>query len=237
MDNPKNQAFLHAVECSFRVYLEKGSSRSNAKLKPLHGFIAQDLHERLGPDYAIFSQGYEKDHEEKLPGRYQSKAADVSVFRNGIPIAGIAVKFVMQNYKQNSVNYFENMLGETANVRCAGIPYFQILIILDRLPYFDKNNGQLKRWKQLTSHNIDKYVTLSKDDPTCFMHTPDRMLIFVIHSHEAPELTTKQAYFDFYRFHPELRMTSENFGGFGRGVVLNDYDFFMTKISHAILAF
>ena len=132
MDNPKNQAFLHAVECSFRVYLEKGSSRSNAKLKPLHGFIAQDLHERLGPDYAIFSQGYEKDHEEKLPGRYQSKAADVSVFRNGIPIAGIAVKFVMQNYKQNSVNYFENMLGETANVRCAGIPDIQLRLIRDR---------------------------------------------------------------------------------------------------------
>lgn len=237
MDNLKNKAFLRAIEHSFRIYLEIGSSRSTAKLTPLHGFIAQDLHERLGADYDVFSQGYGNDREKKLPGHYQSKAVDVSVFRDGTPIAGIAVKFVMQNYKQNSVNYFENMLGETANIRCAGHPYFQILIILDRLPYFDRNNGLLKRWEQLNQHNLDKYVALSQDDPNRFMHTPDKTLIFVVRSHEATGLSTKQDYFDFYRLHPELEMTHNEYTGFERGIILNDYDLFMAKICHTIFAY
>lgn len=49
--------------------------------------------------------------------------------------AGIGVKFVMQNYFQNSNNYFENILGETAHIRSKRIPYFQIFIIPDILPH------------------------------------------------------------------------------------------------------
>ncbi len=237
MDNPNNQEFLHAVERSFKIYLDKGSSRSNAKLKPLHGFIAQDLHVRLDMDYTIFSQGYESDREKKLPGRYQGKAVDITAFQHNRPAAGIAVKFVMQNYKQNSVNYFENMLGETANVRCAGIPYFQILILLDKLPYFDKNDGQLKRWEQINQHNLDKYVALSEDDPLRYMHTPDKTLIFIVHSMPATDLRTKEEYFDFYRAHPTLEMSQLEYRGFDRGVILNDYDLFMSKICHNILSF
>ena len=237
MDSMANQMFLHSVERSFKAYLEVGTSRSTAKLKPLHGFIAQDLHIRLGEDYQIHAQGYGDDHEKVIPGRYQKKAADIAIYQNGRPLAGIAVKFVMQNYKQNSVNYFENMLGETANIRCAGHPYFQILIILDRLPYFDRNNGLLKRWEQLNQHNLDKYVALSQDDPNRFMHTPDKTLIFVVRSHEATGLSTKQDYFDFYRLHPELEMTHNEYTGFERGIILNDYDLFMAKICHTIFAY
>lgn len=37
-------------------------------------------------------------------------------------VAVINVKMVMSNYSQNKNNYFESMLGETANLRSAGGP-------------------------------------------------------------------------------------------------------------------
>lgn len=236
MGNLRNEAFLHSVELSFRSYLDTGSSRSTAKLKPLHGFIASDLHDRLGDAFEVYAQGYGEGREKQLPGHYQDKAVDIAIYRDQAPIAGIAVKFVMQNYKQNSVNYFENMLGETANIRSTGLPYFQILILLDHLPYFDKNGGQLKHWEQINQHNLNKYVVLSQDNPSRFMHTPNKMLIFVVRSKEAPMIKTKQEYFDFYRNNPHLEMTDNEYESFGRGVVLNDYDCFMSKVCHTIYA-
>ena len=61
-------------------------------------------------------------------GRYINKNVDIVIYKRTV-IAGIGVKFVMQNYSQNSNNYFENMLGETANIRSKNIPYFQIFVI------------------------------------------------------------------------------------------------------------
>ena len=116
-----NQEFL-VVGNSFKKFLETGS-RSNEKLKILHGAIAKDLKSRLGNRYLIQSLGIGNGKE---------------------IIAGIGVKFVMQNYSQNSNNYFENMLGETANIRCANILYFQIFIIPDKLPYY-KNDGTFQK--------------------------------------------------------------------------------------------
>jgi hypothetical protein len=119
-----------------------GTSRSTAKLKPLHGAIAQDIANRLGNNYIVKSQGYGDDKEASIKGRYVDKMVDITIKDRSTrhDVAGIAVKFVMQNYSQNSNNYFENMLGETANIRTANCPYFQIFIILDKLPYY-KNSG------------------------------------------------------------------------------------------------
>ena len=93
---------------SFREFLESGTSRSTAKLKPLHGAIARDLAERLGSDYVVFSQGYKEGKEVKIKGRYIDKAVDITVKKGNIAVAGLSVKFVMQNYSQNSNNYFED---------------------------------------------------------------------------------------------------------------------------------
>ena len=86
-------------------------------------------------------------------GRYVDKKVDITISKKDatmhkdIPVAGIAVKFVMQNYSQNSNNYFENMLGETANIRANKCPYFQIFIILDRLPYYKKETKRITKWE------------------------------------------------------------------------------------------
>ena len=60
----------------------------------------------------------------------------------------------MRNYSQNSNNYFENMLGETANIRSNSIPYFQIFIIFDKVPYYEQG-GIFKKYDNISRHNLD----------------------------------------------------------------------------------
>lgn len=45
-----NQEFLNKVLLSFDSFIQIGTSRSTAKLKPLHGAIANDIHQRLGSE-------------------------------------------------------------------------------------------------------------------------------------------------------------------------------------------
>lgn len=174
-----NEEFLEVIKESFATYLSVGTSRSTAKLKTLHGHIATDLENLLGEEFVIRSQGYGNDKEGSIGGRYYPKNVDITILKNGKPVAGYAVKFVMRNYTQNSNNYFENMLGETANIRANSIPYFQIFIIFEKVPYYS-NGGEFKRYDVISEHNLDKYLALSKDDPSIFFHTPDKTLVVLI---------------------------------------------------------
>ena len=162
-----NDEFLQVIKKSFGVYLDVRTSRSTAKLKPLHGSIAKDLQQKFGSEFTVHSQGFGDDKEHKIDGRYYSKNVDLTVERNGIPVAGYAVKFVVRNYAQNSNNYFVNMLGETANIRTGGVPYFQIFIAFEKTPYFDKDR-KFKKYDVLSDHNIKSILRYQM---TMLMHT------------------------------------------------------------------
>lgn len=231
-----NTDFLKVLSNSFKEFIASGTSRSTAKLKPLHGAIARDLAEKLGPGYEVFSQGYGKDKEAKIKGRYINKAVDIAVKKGEQPVAGLAVKFVMQNYSQNSNNYFENMLGETANIRSGDCPYFQVFIILDKLPYYQRS-GRLSRWETFTEHNAEKYITLSQDNAKVYFHTPNKTLIYIVHIPDNDALSTQQEYMDYYRaLDPALALTNHEYHDFGKSVILNDYETFIDKVYHTILA-
>lgn len=219
---------------SFYEFINSGTSRSTAKLKPLHGAIANDIKLRLGNKYDVKSQGIGDDREHGIEGRYMSKMVDITILENEKPVAGIAVKFVMQNYSQNSNNYFENMLGETANIRSKGIPYFQIFIALDRLPYYDKNQ-QIKKWETFTDHNVEKYIVLSNDNIDKYYHTPNKTLIYIIHIPDCPEeIDTKDKYLDFYKQNFTIELTNKGYKTFGNSVIFNDYQTFINKVYHTI---
>ena len=230
-----NQEFLKVVGNSFKKFLETGS-RSNEKLKILHGAIAKDLKDRLGVGYSVCSLGIGNGKEEKLDGRYIDKVVDITIKRGQKSIAGIGVKFVMQNYSQNSNNYFENMLGETANIRCANIPYFQIFIIPDKLPYYNKD-GWLQKWEEFTIHNAIKYLTLSEDNIQTSIHTPTKTLLFVVHLPDVEEpITDRQSYVDYYEHQSEFIVCESNtqYGDFSSAVIYNDYEDFADKVVHYI---
>ena len=233
-----NAEFLKVISNSFFRFLQKGTSRSTDKLKPLHGAIARDLHRRLGGDYEIISQGYGVDKEAQIQGRYIEKWVDITVTKRRKAVAGLAVKFVMQNYSQNSNNYFENMLGETANIRANKCPYFQIFIILDRLPYYKKDtNKSIQKWETFTEHNAEKYVVLSKDNVDVFFHTPNKTLIYVVHIPDNARLSNQSDYMDYYRnLDFSITVSKDKFDTMESAVVLNDYETFIDKVYHTITA-
>lgn len=232
-----NEEFLSLIGDSFKKYLYTGS-RSNEKLKILHGGIAKDLQNRLGNDYQICSLGIGNGKEVKLNGRYTEKVVDITIKKAGKSVAGIGVKFIMQNYSQNSNNYFENMLGETANIRCANIPYFQIFIIPDILPYFE-DGGTIKKWEKFSHHNSEKYMVLSKDDFESLRHTPVKTLLFVVHLPEIEvEINKKVDYLNYYRKMDTICISKSNndYGKFSNAVIYNDYEEFAKKVVYYILS-
>lgn len=230
-----NEEFLEVIRQSFKKYLEINTSRSTAKLKNLHGSIARDLEEIFGNEYTVISQGYGKGKEYKMQGRYYEKFVDITVSRKGKPIAGYAVKFVMRNYSQNSNNYFENMLGETANIRSNAIPYFQIFIVFDKVPYYEKG-GKFSHYEIVSEHNLDKYIKLSKDDPNTFYHTPDKTLIILLSLKEkSPDYKFKDSgeYADYYdsiiNDEKLLKYSTKIKDTFDDGIIMNDYSDFIKR--------
>ncbi|MBQ9978336.1 MAG: hypothetical protein IJP20_00920 [Clostridia bacterium] len=230
-----NYEFLEVLKQSFLVYLRTGA-RSNEKLKVLHGAISKDIHNRLNDrQYAISSLGYGAGKEKTIDGKYINKAVDITISEKGKAIAGIAVKFVMSNYSQNSNNYFENMLGETANIRSAQIPYFQIFVIPDIIPYFDRS-GNITKWETISAHNLDKYIKLSYDNIDNYMHTPNKTLVYIIHleSTKIADIRTKDEYEDVYLNNSFVVRKSDLRFSFGNTIIYNDYEKFAEKTVYAI---
>lgn len=227
---------LPTLKKSFCKYLET-SSRSNEKLKILHAQIAKDLVSLLGEGYKVYSLGFESGKEHIITGRYVEKVVDITIAdKTDKIVGGIAVKFVMSNYSQNSNNYFENMLGETANIRSASIPYFQILIIPDEIPYY-KEDGIISKAEHLSGHNVAKYLKLSQDNPKNYLHTPDKTLLMVV-ALPKMDLTQVKNRVDYKHayFGVDVKLSNKIANDFGSTVILNDYDTFMNKISHRIKA-
>ena len=236
-----NEDFIEVIRESFATYLSVGTSRSTAKLKTLHGHIAKDLESLLGPEFKIKSQGYGDDKEGSIDGRYYPKNVDITIYNKDKAVAGFAIKFVMRNYSQNSNNYFENMLGETANIRSNSIPYFQIFIIFEKVPYYS-NGGEFKRYDVISSHNLDKYLALSKDDPTIFYHTPDKTLVVLVKLKEKTLnhiFSNTLDYAEYYKSvinDKDLMFYSDKIiDPFDDSVILNDYEDFIIRTYHIIM--
>ena len=231
----KNQQFLNVIRASFKTYLSVGTSQSTAKLKVLHGKIAKDIKELFGSEYTVLSQGIGNNSEGCIQGRYYPKNVDITVSKNGKPVAGYAVKFVMRNYSQNSNNYFENMLGETANIRANSIPYFQIFIVFEKVPYY-KKGGIFQKYDILTEHNLEKYFALSKDDPAAYLHTPDKTLLIILKlkekspSHRFADSKDYAKYYNSVINDADLLDYSDKIEDkFDDSVILNDYEKFIKK--------
>lgn len=230
-----NEQFNAVLSRSYKKYLET-SSRSNKKLEILHGEIAFDLQKRLGDEYTIKSLGFKEGKESRIEGRYVEKAVDIAIFKDFKSLGGIAVKYVMSNYSQNSNNYFENMLGETANLRTNGKAYFQLIIIPKHIPYF-KKDGTIGRIEEINSHYIQKYLKLSEDNIDNFMHTPTKTLLCLIETPaiDINKITSIAQYKEHLLNLSEININLCNDQyHFNNSVIYNDYNQFIEKIVNYI---
>jgi hypothetical protein len=132
------QEFLKAIGQSYANYKAYGS-RSTRKLEPLHKYVTETLRRIWGADYTIGSM--EPNNKEIIvEGKYYPKRIDVTVTQNADPIFCLGIKFITGNYKQNSNNYFENMMGETANIQAVPqLKYAHLIILRRHTPYYKKN--------------------------------------------------------------------------------------------------
>ncbi|MEA1962608.1 MAG: hypothetical protein U9M94_00005, partial [Patescibacteria group bacterium] len=76
-----------------------------------------------------------------------------------------------------SNNYFENMLGETANVKRNNLLYGQILILKEQMPYFSSDKKQFTKVEKINEVNLKKYFKLGSDNSENLYHKPDIMFI------------------------------------------------------------
>lgn len=246
----KNNEFNEILRLSFLKYLESGSSRSNEKLKLLHGFIANKIKNKLNNDYIVTSindidSALYQSKEKTMNGLYMNKKVDIviSKLNNQKQLedkCGIAIKFIMSNYDQNSNNYFENMLGETANIRGAGYPYFQILIIDSEWPYFKAGNEKIiKNWESLKTEKLKKYQKLSYSDTNQNKYVPNKMMLYVykkeffnkIKNIEIKQINNFSEYKNFC-LQNDFCFIENNLKNFkyGDNIIFNDFDLFLNFV-------
>lgn len=176
MDNLQNK-FIKAINDSFAAYNKKGGARSNKKLIPIHKFLSETILGKLKNEYSIKSLGVGDGKEATIDGKYYPKNLDIAIFKNDKIVATVSFKFVTSNYKQNANNYFENLMGETANIRRQNIGFAHFLVLRGHTPYYSKNKGNL-RGKQkgieiISEKHLQKYIKLFNDMD--FPHKPDLM--------------------------------------------------------------
>jgi len=174
----KEQELIKALEASFKAYKEYGT-HSTAKLKKLHKYLADTLASIWGKTYSVHFLG-EENKEMTIEGKYYPKDIDITIAKNGQPVFCLGIKFVTSNYKQNANNYFENMMGETANIQAIGnLPYAQLLILRLETPYYLKNETEIpSKIEIINDKDIAKYLKLIFDNPQA--HRPDYLGIQLI---------------------------------------------------------
>ena len=179
MTNILKDNFLNALKSTYRAYNIYGA-RSSKKLIAVHSWFAKEIISGLAKSYSVKSLG--NDGEYEIEGKYYPKTVDITIFFSRKPIVTLSFKFVTSNYAQNSNNYFENLLGETANIRRTGVGFVHFLVLRGYAPYYDKaagnKRGKLKKIETLSEHQIKKYVELFKD--LDFPHKPDVLGIAVV---------------------------------------------------------
>jgi len=179
MNKNLKQDFLNAIKDTFLAYNRYGA-RSNKRLIPIHSWFAKEIISELGEEYCVKSLG--RGGEYRIEGKYYPKILDITIFSNKRAIVTLSFKFVASNYAQNSNNYFENLLGETANIRRIGVSFVHFLVLRGHTPYYDKaagnKRGQLKKTEILSEHHIKKYIKLFKDFD--FPHKPDVLGMAII---------------------------------------------------------
>lgn len=171
--------FLEAITLAFRAYRRYGA-RSNKKLLPIHTWLSNEINKNTKRRYLIRSLGNGGEYE--IDGKYYPKRVDIAVFKHDSPIATVSFRFVTSNYAQNSNNYFENLLGESANIRRMNIGFAHFLVLRAHTPYYkktiSKRKPKKKKPEKLSNHHIEKYIKLFKD--LDFPHKPEVLGIEII---------------------------------------------------------
>lgn len=192
------QEILNALGKSFSMYKKYGA-RSTAKLLPIHSYVADVMRSIWGDSYKIHCMGG-GNKELTVIGKYYPKNIDIAITdQHNNPVFCVGLKFVTSNYKQNGNNYFESMMGETANIQAHNnLPYAHLIFLRHETPYYKKNeSGISSKTEIIYKRNLDKYINLMFDNVQAHRpHVLGLMLIDVDEQQESVVTTNIDQYFD-----------------------------------------
>lgn len=138
--------------------------RSSKKLDVLHLFIncviRQTLKEMAPDYYKYITVDSQPIREIKVDGLMYNKDVDITVSYKSNHVGIVSVKFIMSNYAQNANNYFENLIGESVNLKASKRPrvFWYSLFSFDKIPYYNRKND-IERYEKLY---ITKYKSLQQ---------------------------------------------------------------------------
>lgn len=170
------------ISKSFENYKIYGP-RSTKKLEPIHDFFSKQLRRIWGYDYLVYSMD---NKEYKVQGKYYPKDVDIAVYSRskGRIVFCLGIKFITSNYKQNANNYFENMMGETANIQANDIPYSHVILFRRETPYYVRsNNSEPSKIETISERDLLKYSKLILDKPQA--HRPRMLGLFLMEIDES----------------------------------------------------
>ena len=225
-----NKNFCKHIEESFKIFTKTGS-RSDKKLYPLHGGIANDIMNILAEkgfdkDITVYTKGYGSNKEKKVRGAFKGKNIDITFCYKDKPIFCINVKSIQQNYKQNGGNYFENMTGEIVNMIWNDIPLSQVFVLPQKIPYFKKNK-KFKKWEYVNNHSMEQYINLSNFKKIIL----PPVLVFNYDLNDMPSNPIdSDEYKSYYSNNIEIHECDERKNdGWGDNCFFNDYTNFIEK--------
>jgi len=209
---------LKVVQQSYQIGIR--NPRRDAKLRPLHGYISDTIKGLVSQDLKIYSlypplPGVERDDTNKeavIAGAYYDKRVDIAIYNErgeSKPDLIVAVKFVLSNYRQNAINYFENSIGESANLQMGGTPVLHFFCLPNPVPY-KRRGGVLKNLETISDHHISKYRKLMEESDHSQRHIPHGFCINIFELSIDSEGGIPESRINGYQNIDELNLSEEN---------------------------
>lgn len=127
----------------------KHATRSTDRQDHIHSFIGKEIEKVLDKDkyYVKYKDSKEHPGELKFKGPLFDKKTDITVHRRSDDrvVAAIPIKMIHSNYKQNWKNYFEQMVGETVNLRLMGVKVYNFILKRKNTPYYTNGKKTISR--------------------------------------------------------------------------------------------
>ena len=162
--------FYEALSEGHEGYVREGA-RSTAKLIPIHGWFHRSIEESFGEDVLDVQSLHQGGREAKVEGHYYEKKVDIAVFsaegprRDGEePLLIISLKFAISSLKKNVNNYFEHLMGETMNLRRAGIAVAAFSVLPVSCPKLNAAGDPTGNPDVLVDGDLRKYSALFEDE-------------------------------------------------------------------------
>lgn len=166
------------------------STRSNKITYELHKEIKEELKKMLGDQYEVIAQDTK---EEKVEGLFGSKKCDITIKRENKVLGVVAVKVIRSSYKKNANNYFENMIGETINLKLKDIKVMQLIIIPEVTLY--RSKGQIKK-EIIGDTQLLKYLKL---DNSNMIYKPDLLHVHLVKIDYDNDYNTKKSELEYIK--------------------------------------